>query len=66
MITSRSGVFGIDLTNKKNFSVCIFVLCSDLCSLSRQVTLVSIIAKNVNYNDLMQIMQYSWENEHHA
>lgn len=62
MITSQSGVFGIDPTNKKNFSVCL----SLLCSLSRQFTLVCIIAKNVNYNDLMQIMQYSWENKQHA
>ena len=56
MITSRSVVFGIDLTNKKNFSACLSVLCSDVCSLSRQVTLVFIIVQNVNYNDLMQIM----------
>jgi len=66
MITSRSGVFGIGPTNKKNFSICVSVLCSDVCSLSWQVTLVCIIVKNVNYNDLMQIIQYSRENEHHA
>ena len=46
--------------------VCLSVLCSDVCSLSRQVTLVCIIVKNVKYNDLMQIIQYSWENEHHT
>lgn len=33
MFISRSGVFGIDPTKKKNFSDCLSVLCYDVCSL---------------------------------